>query len=193
MSVRRAVALITLAGGLALGVAGCGGDDSGGAVAPNPGGPAAGEAPQDPNCPPPDIATIDPAVLKVEAGPVEPLVSGKPANFEITVTNTADTDIPLVFSSSQQADVLLSKDGEQVYDWSSNRVFAEVIRCQTLAPGEVFTVQLAETNPLDVPPGEYVLTARDGDRSVPSRLHIAGDSGLARQQPGELDAPVRDH
>ena len=122
-------------------------------------GVAAGE-PGTPVCPPPEIATIDPESLEVEAGPVEPLVSGQPATWKVTITNTTDGPVPLVFSSSQQAEILLSQDGEQVYQWSTDRAFTQELRCQTLEAGEVYTVQLAETNPLDVAPGEYVLTAR---------------------------------
>ena len=136
------------------------GDDSNTAAAPNPGGPAVGELPSQGNCPPPNIATIDPAVLTVEAEPVGKLVSGQPASFKITLTNTSEGDVPLVFSSSQQADILLSQDGKQVYDWGTDRAFTQEIRCQTLSAGQTFTVELAETNPLSVPPGEYVLTAR---------------------------------
>lgn len=135
------------------------GDDSGTEALPNPGGPAAGQAPSG-NCPPPNIATIDPAVLKVDAGPVAPLVHGQPASFKVTITNTSDTDVPLVFASSQQADILLSQDGKQMYEWSADRAFTQEIRCQTLPAGQTYTVQLAETKPLPVSPGDYVLTAR---------------------------------
>ena len=65
-----------------------------------------------------------------------------------------------VFASSQQADVLLSQGDKQVYDWQASRAFSQVLRCQTLNAGEAFTIQLAETNPLTVPPGDYALTAR---------------------------------
>ena len=93
-------------------------------------------------------------MLKVEAEPVGKLVSGQPANFKITLTNTSEAEVPLVFSSSQQADILLSQDGKQVYDWGTDPAFTQEIRCQTLAAGQIFTVELAETNPLSVPPGE---------------------------------------
>ncbi|HMK11265.1 MAG TPA: BsuPI-related putative proteinase inhibitor [Acidimicrobiales bacterium] len=148
-----------LAGLLVLGLGACG-DDSGKAVAPNPGGLAAGQAPSDPNCPPPNIATIDPNVLAVTAEPMGALVSGKPAAFKVTVTNTTDAPVPLVFASSQQVDVLLSQGGVQKYDWASDRAFAQEIRCQTLDGGDSFTVQVSETKPLNVPPGDYTLTAR---------------------------------
>ncbi len=108
------VALLTIT------AAACG-DDSDNAAAPNPGGPAVGELPSQDECPPPNIATIDPSILKVEAAPVAPLVHDQPASFKVTLTNTSDTDVPLVFASSQQADILLSQDGKQVYDWSANR------------------------------------------------------------------------
>ncbi len=158
MSTRRGAGVLVLVVGLAL-LAACG-DDGGSSDPGSPGGVAAGDPSQDGLCPPPEIATIDPEVLQVEAGPVEPLVSGQPATWKVTITNTTDGPVPLVFSSSQQAEILLSQDGEQVYQWSTDRAFTQELRCQTLAAGEVYTVQLAETNPLDVPPGEYVLTAR---------------------------------
>jgi hypothetical protein len=155
----RAWSVITTAIALSLPVAACGGDDSESTELPSPGGVAAGD-PSQPICPPPNIATIDPEVLEVAAGSVEPLVSGQPATWEVTITNRTDGPVPLVFSSSQQAEILLSADGEPVYQWSEDRAFSQQLRCQTLEGGEVYTVQLAETNPLDVPPGEYVLTAR---------------------------------
>ncbi|HTN80020.1 MAG TPA: BsuPI-related putative proteinase inhibitor [Acidimicrobiales bacterium] len=157
---RRHALSFALAGVLVLGLAACGDDSSKASDNPNPGGLAAGQAPADPNCPPPDIATIDPNVLAVTAEPVGPLVSGKPAEFKVTVTNTTDAPVPLVFASSQQVDVLLSQGGTQKYDWAADRSFAQEIRCQTLDGGGSFSVQVSETNPLDVPPGDYTLTAR---------------------------------
>ncbi len=160
MSGLRRAALLGVVAAVALTAAACGGDDSSNAApAPN-GGPAVGQVPGDLNCPPPNIATIDPSSLKVDAEPVGSLVSGKPATFKITITNVTEGPVPLVFASSQQADVLLSQGDKQVYDWQASRAFTQVLRCQTLNAGEVFTIQLAETNPLTVPPGDYTLTAR---------------------------------
>jgi hypothetical protein len=159
MSGLRRFAVLGAIAALALVSAACGGDDSNAAPAPN-GGPAVGQAPGDLTCPPPNIATIDPTVLKVDAAPVGSLVSGKPATFKITITNVSEGPVPLVFGSSQQADVLLSQGTTQVYDWQASRAFTQVLRCQTLNAGEAFTIQLAETNPLTVPPGDYTLTAR---------------------------------
>ena len=156
---RRAAALCVVVAGLTITAAACG-DDSGNAAAPNPGGPAVGELPSQGECPPPNIATIDPSILKVDAAPTAPLVHGQPANFKITLTNTSDADVPLVFASSQQADVILSQDGKAVYEWSADRAFTQEIRCQTLPAGQSYTVQLAETKPLPVSPGDYMLTAR---------------------------------
>jgi hypothetical protein len=155
----RAAALFVVVAGLTIVAAACG-DDSGSAATPNPGGPAVGELPSQGQCPPPNIATIDPSILKVDAAPTAPLVHGQPASFKVTLTNTSETDVPLVFASSQQADILLSQDGKPLYEWSADRAFTQEIRCQTLAAGQVYTVELAETKPLPVPPGDYVLTAR---------------------------------
>ena len=119
MSGLRRVALLGVVAALALTAAACGGDDSSNAApAPN-GGPAVGQAPGDLTCPPPNIATIDPQSLKVDAEPVGSLVSGKPATFKITITNVTEGPVPLVFASSQQADVLLSQGDKQVYDWQA--------------------------------------------------------------------------
>ena len=78
MSGLRRVALLGVVAALALTAAACGGDDSKDAApAPN-GGPAVGQPPGDLTCPPPNITTIDPSSLKVDAEPVGSLVSGKP-------------------------------------------------------------------------------------------------------------------
>jgi hypothetical protein len=153
------LSVIAVIAALALTVVACGGDDKNAAPAPN-GGPAVGQLPGDLTCPPPNIATIDPASLQVTAEPIGQLVSGKPASFKITITNVTEGPVPLVFASSQQADVLLSQGDKQVYDWQKDRAFTQELRCQTLQSGETFTIQLAETNPLKVPPGDYTLTAR---------------------------------
>jgi hypothetical protein len=100
-----------------------------------------------------------PSIPKVDAVHCA-AVHGQPANFKITLTNTSDGDVPLVFASSQQADVILSQDGKAVYEWSADRAFTQEIRCQTLPAGQTYTVQLAETKPLPVSPGDYTLTAR---------------------------------
>ena len=63
---RRAAALCVVVAGLTITAAVCG-DDSGNAAAPNPGGPAVGELPSQGECPPPNIATIDPSILKMDA------------------------------------------------------------------------------------------------------------------------------
>ena len=61
--------------------------------------------------------------------------------------------MPLVFASSQQADVLLSQGDKQVYDWQASRAFSQLLRCQTLNAGEAFTIQLAGDQPVVGPAG----------------------------------------
>jgi hypothetical protein len=167
---RRAIA-VALA--LTVVITACGGDDSGEAAdVGSPGGAAVGD-PSIPVCPPPNIATIDPEVLEVEAAPAEPLVSGQPTTWKVTITNVTDGPVPLVFSSSQQADILLSANGEPVYQWSTDRAFSQELRCQILDGGEAYTVQLAENRPIDIPPGEYELTARSITAPFPPDFTMA--------------------
>lgn len=58
------------------------------------------------------------------------------------VTNTSSTPLDFTFPTSQRYDfVVEGAGGEQVWRWSDDRAFAQVITPATLAPGETWTVE----------------------------------------------------
>ena len=116
-------------------------------------------------CPPPNIATIDPAVLTVDAAPTAPLVHGQPANFKITLTNTSDAAVPLVFAlepAGRRHPEPRRQGGLRVERRPCLHPGAAVPDARR--PGEAYTVELAETKPLPVSPGDYVLPRRSPRR-----------------------------
>ena len=86
------------------------------------------------------------------------LRSGAAVTWRLTVTNGGGDDVELVFGSGQDGDVTLSRDGTEVYRWSSDMVFTQAVRCQLLPAGATATYDLPQPV-LDVAPGEYQLRA----------------------------------
>jgi hypothetical protein len=100
-------------------------------------------------------AAADDLELAVETG--EDLVAGD-ITWNLTLTNTSDADVSLVYPSGQDGDVALRQGGQDVYRWSTSQAFAEVLRCQTLGPGERYSFELGGTS-LVLEPGAYRLVA----------------------------------
>ena len=120
--------------------------------------PADAFPPAPENCDPDSASpaeTGDGLELTVTTG--EQIVTGDIA-WNLTLRNTSDREIRLVYPSGQDADVALRRGGEDVYRWSTSQAFAEVIRCQVLGPGERYQFELGGTS-LVLPPGAYRLVA----------------------------------
>ncbi|MBU2601820.1 MAG: hypothetical protein KKA32_06585 [Actinobacteria bacterium] len=83
--------------------------------------------------------------------------------FEIT--NTSDREIRLTFGNGQKGEVILSRDGAEVYRWSADKFFTEAIEELSLVPGGSYGFHLSD--PLTLEPGDYdarvFLTASDPD------------------------------
>ncbi|MGH9000474.1 MAG: BsuPI-related putative proteinase inhibitor, partial [Acidimicrobiia bacterium] len=89
----------------------------------------------------------------------DPLRSGQPATWTLTLGNAGVEAVTLTFASSQEGDVVLRRrSGGEAYRWSGAKFFAEAIRRVRLRPNEekVYTL---EEKALDVDPGAYELTA----------------------------------
>jgi hypothetical protein len=108
----------------------------------------------------------DPSGLSLDLAFDEPLSSGQPVTWELSVTNIGAEDVVLTFADAQQGDVVLSDEGgEEVYRWSEDQMFAQMVSEEQLASGESLTVELEEPA-LDVEPGTYELSAEvTGDPS----------------------------
>lgn len=98
--------------------------------------------------------------LRLEVVPQpDPLISGRPAAFELAVTNVSDRGAVLRFDTTQRGDVRLSvPEGVEVYHWSERRVFAQEPAEVAVAPGRHVTFALDEAE-LPVAPGEYEVFA----------------------------------
>lgn len=167
----RAFAVLGLVLVLAALTAGCGDDDgvrtggagTGGGLQPVPAGidPLdVVEADCDPESGAASAADLDVAVY------ADPLVRGELARWHLVVTNNGDDDAALVFFSGQKGDVVLAREGDEVYRWSAGRVFTQAIGCSTLPAGASAMVTLAGA-PIDLEPGRYRLEATLTSRPTP--------------------------
>lgn len=78
--------------------------------------------------------------------------------WELTVTNAGAERGTLVFPSAQRGDVVLEQDGDELYRWSRERVFAQSIECVDLDGGERVRIDLGDDQ-LEFDAGDYDLTA----------------------------------
>ncbi|HEC95146.1 MAG TPA: hypothetical protein ENI45_04180 [Thermoplasmatales archaeon] len=64
-------------------------------------------------------------------------VVNETVQITVTVTNTGNSNITLTFSDAQVADFeILTEEGEQVYLWSTGRMFAQMITNVTIPAGK---------------------------------------------------------
>ena len=133
--------------------AGCG-DDGGDRLGPAPEGEPASTTTSPSTTDPSDLV----APVEVEVSFPEPLVSGGPTTWTVTITNTAAEAVRIVFPTGQRGEVTLSRDGEEVYRWSASRAFTQALGEEVLEPGGKATYTLDEPS-FDVEPGIYQLAA----------------------------------
>lgn len=83
---------------------------------------------------------VDHAVLKYE-------ITYKDENkMIIRVKNESDADITLNYTSGQKFDIKFMQDGKDVYTWSSDKSFMQMISENTIKPGEreEYVIELGE-------------------------------------------------
>jgi hypothetical protein len=84
--------------------------------------------------------------------------------FQFRVVNAGRSPIELQFRSGKTADVAAFEDGEEVWRWSTGRLFTQALQSWTLAPGESNEQRFTWTDPQ---PGTYTARATlEGDRSA---------------------------
>jgi hypothetical protein len=86
------------------------------------------------------------------------IVVGEPAVWPFDLTNGTDTDMALTFTDAQRIEVTLGTDAGEVYRWSDDMMFAQIIGEEQLPAGATIPYVLT-AEPIDIPPGEYVATA----------------------------------
>lgn len=83
--------------------------------------------------------------------------SGEPIEFTLKVTNRSGQAIVFEFSSSQRYDLeIADSSGARVWQWSSGRMFAQMMGSERLAPGETREYRERFSAPLS--PGTYRAT-----------------------------------
>jgi hypothetical protein len=88
----------------------------------------------------------------------EPLRAGQPVTWSLEVHNGTQDPVTLTFPSGQRGDVVLLRNGTEVYRWSSSKFFAQAVVREPLAAGEDKAFPLEE-KALSVEPGDYDLVA----------------------------------
>jgi hypothetical protein len=97
--------------------------------------------------------------ITVRFSPVSaPVSSGDQVWWALDVVNNGQTPVDLTFSDGQRGDIILDQGDADLYTWSANKTFAQVVQTVTLQPGKSFPVVLNDT--LSLPPGTYNVTAR---------------------------------
>ena len=86
------------------------------------------------------------------------IVVGEPAVWPFDLTNGTDTDVTLTFTDAQRIEVTLNTDAGEVYRWSDDMMFAQMIGEEQLPAGTTIPYVLT-AEPIDLPPGEYIATA----------------------------------
>jgi hypothetical protein len=97
------------------------------------------------------------------------------AVFSLQVTNVTTAPLALSFSSGQQFDFIVLRGTQEVWRWSSEQMFTQAFRTETLAPGETETYT-ATWAPLPGSGGEYtvraLLTARNAPVEQTTRFRL---------------------
>lgn len=82
-----------------------------------------------------------------------------PLVYNYQITNVSDEDLTFEFTSSQRFDFSVqTKEGEEVFLFSSVASFMQVLGEETIEPGDTLEYKI-ELNDLNLEPGEYVLNA----------------------------------
>ncbi|WP_331232502.1 BsuPI-related putative proteinase inhibitor [Natronorarus salvus] len=99
---------------------------------------------------------------------------GDGVRFVYTVTNDGEEPVKLSFRSGQSFDVLVDEGGDERWRYSDGRMFTQVLRSETLEPGET---KRYETTWEDPPAGDYQARAvlDRPDRSCEARTTVSVD------------------
>ncbi|PGT87684.1 MULTISPECIES: BsuPI-related putative proteinase inhibitor [Bacillaceae] len=98
--------------------------------------------------------------LDIVAGDmVSSIIEISPLQYKYIVKNQTQETITLEFTSSQRVDYSVStKEGQELFLYSSTASFLAALGEETIAPGEEFQYKINLTE-LNLQKGEYILTA----------------------------------
>jgi hypothetical protein len=94
--------------------------------------------------------------VRLEVWP-QPLRSPGPVRWTFHLRNAGHEPVTLAFRSSQRGEVILEKNGVQVYQWGRDKMFATILEERSLAPGATWSFDLEDT--IEVEATTYRLVA----------------------------------
>ena len=107
---------------------------------------------------PPASEELKPMELKTDQTSYSP---GEPVRISLVVTNTTRQPVTYQFSSSQQYDFWALRDGREIWRWSRDKFFAQMLTSLTLKPGESKTFaqtwNLRDNSGQPAPDGAYIM------------------------------------
>ncbi|HEU0016529.1 MAG TPA: BsuPI-related putative proteinase inhibitor [Longimicrobium sp.] len=113
-------------------------------------------------CPPPAPTPMTDATPRAAAGPLVSSLQVQPSRDSVRlvlqVTNAASTPLEIAFSSGQSYDFGVRAGDRDLWRWSADKGFIQMVRQETLAPGETRTYAETWTPPPGVS-GELTATA----------------------------------
>ena len=87
------------------------------------------------------------------------LKEDSPLVFQYEVKNQTEKEVPLEFTSSQRFDYSVkSKEGEEIFLFSSVTSFLQIVGKETVKQGESLSYEI-DLHDLDLQTGSYILTA----------------------------------
>lgn len=85
--------------------------------------------------------------------------SGEDVTIRLRVENDGNKPVSLTFPTSQRYDIIITKDGKEVWRWAYEKVFAMAITVLKMDPGEVLSFEerwrQTDNEGNDAGPGDY--------------------------------------
>jgi hypothetical protein len=107
------------------------------------------------------------------AGTLTAVTQDGDVHFRYDVTNEGEEPIDLQFSSAQTHDVVVLDGDEEVWRYSADRMFAQMLQSKTVDAGETVSFEAEWTDPV---PGEFdavaFLAANGVDCEATAQLSI---------------------
>ncbi len=89
--------------------------------------------------------------------------SGEDVKILLRVENNDDKPVSLTFPTSQRYDIIITKDGKEVWSWAYEKVFAMAITILKVKPGEALSFE-----------DRWRQTDNTGNDAVPGNYKIKG-------------------
>lgn len=93
-------------------------------------------------------------------------VDGSTVTFTYEIENAGSSPVEVEYRDGQKFDIAVSEDGDEVWRWSTGRMFTMALEQRELDPGETATYEATWE---DASYGEYTATATCAGQGVDAR------------------------